>query len=149
MDWMALLLVAGMAVLAAAYIARPLIVGQAHEPGARERRLSTLYAERDQILSLIRELDVDYTLGKIVPEDYQAQRAAYVRRGADLLRAIDELEPMAAPGSAAAGDTTDVEARIARLRARAAGFCVKCGNPLVVGDRFCSSCGQPVSGVPA
>ncbi|HSR47385.1 MAG TPA: zinc ribbon domain-containing protein [Anaerolineales bacterium] len=149
MDWMALLLVAGMAVLAAAYIARPLIVGEAHEPGARERRLSTLYAERDQVLSLISELDVDYTLGKILPEDYQAQRAEYVRRGADLLRSIDELAPTAEAGLRAGSDQDSLEARIAQLRARAAGFCAKCGNPLVLGDRFCSSCGQPVPEVRA
>jgi hypothetical protein len=149
MDWTALVLVAGMAVVAIAYIVRPLIVGQAYEPGARERRLSTLYAERDQTLSLIRELDVDYTLGKILPEDYQAQRAEYVRRGADLLRSIDELAPTAVAGGAETPGTTDIEARIAQLRARAAGFCSQCGNPLVLGDRFCSSCGKPVAEVPA
>lgn len=147
MEWAALLLVAGMAVLAVAFVARPLIEGRAREPGEADRRLSALYAERDQTLSLLHELDMDYAMGKITPEDYQAQRAEHVRRGADLLREIDELEPQSAMTGVPA--TSDLEGRIAQLRERAAGFCARCGHPVALGDRFCSTCGHPTGGAAA
>lgn len=148
MEWAALLLVAGMAVLAVAFIARPLIEGRAREPGEADRRLSALYAERDQTLSLLQELDMDYAMGKITPEDYQAQRGEHVRRGADLLREIDVLEPTAAVSGVPA-TSSDLEGRIAQLRERAAGFCARCGNPIVLDDRFCSTCGHPTGGAAA
>lgn len=146
MEWTALLFVAGMAVVAIAFIVRPLIVGQAREPSPGERQLSLLYAERDQTLALLQELDMDYAMGKLTPDDYQDQRAAYVRRGADILRQIDEVAPAAEAGVQAYVGPDSLEAQIAELRLRAAGFCTKCGKPLVVGDRFCSTCGEPAGG---
>jgi hypothetical protein len=144
------LVVLGMAAVVVAYIVRPLIEGGGREPSPRERRLSALYAERDQTLALLNELDTDYTMGKISPEDYQAQRGERVRRGADILREIDQLGGRLPAAGVAANDATpDLEARIALLRDRAAGFCRHCGNPVAVGDRFCSACGKPVEGASA
>src|SRR3990170_7072953 len=91
MELAALLVVLGLAVVAAAYIVRPLREGTAREPDERERHLSELRAEQDQTLVLLHELDMDYAMGRVEPEDYQASRAARIRRGAALLREIDEL----------------------------------------------------------
>jgi hypothetical protein len=148
MELAPLLVVLGLAAVAVAYIARPLVEGRSREPDASERRLSTLRAEQDQTLDLLHEIDMDYAMGKIEPADYQAQRAARVSQGAALLREIDELRA-AAPAFAAASSASkdgDLEARVAQLRKRAAGFCGNCRNPLVLEDRFCSRCGQPVPG---
>jgi len=145
MDLAPLLVVLGLAAVAVAFIARPLIEGGGREPDAVERRLSALRAEQDQTLALLHELDMDYAMGKIEPEDYQAQRAARVGRGAAILREIDELQGAPSAGATASADQ-DLEARVAQLRVRAGGFCGRCGNPLVLEDRFCSRCGQPVPG---
>ncbi|HMK08244.1 MAG TPA: zinc ribbon domain-containing protein [Anaerolineales bacterium] len=145
MELASLLVVLALAVIAAVFIARPLVEGRAREPSAAERRLSALRAEQDQILALLHELDMDYAMGKIEPGDYEAQRSARMSQGAALLREIDSLEKEAA----AAGPpptAADLEASVAELRTRAAGFCGRCGNPLVIEDRFCSRCGQPVPG---
>jgi hypothetical protein len=143
-----LLVVLGLAALAVAYVARPLVEARSREPDARERRLSAVQAEQDQILALLNELDMDYAMGKIEPADYQAERAARVTQGADRLREIDALRAAApVPGPASAVPTDDdLEARLAELRTRAGGFCGRCGNPLTLEDRFCSRCGQPVPG---
>ena len=147
MEPAALLVILGLAIVATAYIVRPLREGSAREPDARERRLSALRAEQDQTLSLLHELDMDYVMGKVTPEDYQVARAARMSRGAALLREIDELSEVA-PGTAAPQVSVamplDIEARVAQLRAHAAGFCGNCGSPLALGDRFCSRCGHPV-----
>ncbi len=147
MELAALLVILGLAIVVAAYIVRPLREGSAREPDARERRLSSLRAEQDQTLSLLHELEMDYAMGKITPEDYQTARAARISRGAALLREIDELSqqaPVAAVPQVSATSSLDVEVRVAQLRGRAAGFCGNCGSPLVLGDRFCSRCGHPV-----
>jgi hypothetical protein len=144
-----LLVVLGLAAVTVAYIARPLVEGRSREPDAGERRLSALRADQDQTLALLDEIDMDYTMGKIEPADYQAQRAARVNHGAAVLREIDELLA-AAPADASlaspAPKDDDLEARVAQLRTRAGGFCGRCGNPLVLEDLFCSRCGQPVPG---
>jgi len=148
MDLAPLLVVLGLTALVVAYIARPLVEARSREPDARERRLSALQAEQDQVLALLNELDMDYAMGKIEAADYQAQRGARVTQGADLLREIDALQAAApaAEQTPAAPKDDELEARVAQLRARAAGFCGRCGNPLTLEDRFCSRCGQPVLG---
>jgi hypothetical protein len=148
MELAPLLVVLGLVAVTVAYIARPLVEGRSREPDARERRLSALRAEQDQLLDLLHELDMDFAMGKVEPEDYQSQRAARVSQGAALLRELDELRSAAPTAAPAAGlKDDDLEARLAQLRTRAGGFCGRCGNPLVLEDRFCSRCGQPVPGV--
>jgi hypothetical protein len=146
-----LLVVLGLAVVVLAFIARPLVEGRAHEPDARERRLSTLRADQDQTLALIHELDMDFAMGKIEPADYQVQRASRLSHGATLMREIEELEESAqqAPSVAQPPAKADLEEHVARLRTEAGGFCSRCGRPLVVQDRFCSRCGHPVAGAGA
>jgi hypothetical protein len=149
MELAPLLIVLALVAVAVAYIARPLVEGRSREPDARERRLSALRAEQDQVLSLLHELDMDFTMGKIEAEDYQEARAVRVSQGASVLREIDELraaEPAGAAAMSSAPNVLDLEARSAQLRRQAAGFCSRCGNPLVLEDRFCSRCGQPVVG---
>ncbi|HSB66083.1 MAG TPA: zinc-ribbon domain-containing protein [Anaerolineales bacterium] len=51
--------------------------------------ISTLMAERDHIIAIIKELDDDYNLGKIPVEEYPSQRQALLQNGADILRKID------------------------------------------------------------
>jgi hypothetical protein len=150
MELAPLLIALGLAAIAVAYVARPLVEGAGREPDARERRLSALRAEQDQTLALLHELDMDYAMGKIEADDYAAQRSARVMRGAAILREIDELGPaVGAPPSAKAPPPPidlDLETRVAQLRTRAAGFCAHCGTPLVLGDRFCTRCGEAVPG---
>jgi hypothetical protein len=54
--------------------------------------ISTLLAERDHIIATIKELDDDYSLGKVPAEDYPSQRLALLQNGADILRNIDNFQ---------------------------------------------------------
>jgi hypothetical protein len=137
-------------VLVVAYVARPLVERQAQPVSESDRELSALQAERDRILVLLQDLEMDQAMGKVSLDDYQTQRAPLVARGADVLRAIDEQLPER--GLRDAG-VDDLELEIARRRTslgRAAAYCTRCGNPLQAGDRFCIRCGAPAPGeVPA
>jgi hypothetical protein len=123
-------------------------------------------AERDRVINSLQELDFDFKLGKVPDEDYPAQRAGLLQRGADILRQIDAIAPQPTPtqdvdariekaiaarradASVATPDVSDddVESMIAVRRKsskeKSSGFCPKCGKPVMVSDRFCPSCGK-------
>lgn len=143
--------------------ARRLNTETAHE-------LSALQAERDRVINSLQELDFDFKLGKIPAEDYPEQRAALLKKGADILRHIDELAPTSSSGRDAEAriekasaskradasareaeiNDDDVEAMIAARRKqhkdKSAGFCPKCGKPVLASDKFCPSCGKALGG---
>ncbi len=129
--------------------------------------VSALKAERDRVVNALQELDFDHNLGKIPTEDYPAQRAALLQKGADVLRRLDELTQGASASTAEAriekaaeaaradSSTTaqpapvsddDLEAMIAARRKqrkeKSAGFCPKCGKAILASDKFCPSCGK-------
>lgn len=118
-----LFLILAVALLVGLYISRPLVNRRsANEklirPAAEEKeiRRSTLLAERDRVLTALQDLEFDYTLGKIPAEDYPVQRVELLSKGANTLRALDELA-----GSATAASAEDrVEAAVAARRADAA-----------------------------
>ena len=139
--------------------ARRLSTSEMHE-------ISTLKAERDRVINSLQELDFDFKLGKIPSEDYPEQRAELLKKGSDILRKLDELEPILssardaesriekaaaakrADASSAAAELNDedVEAMIAARRkqhkSKSAGFCPSCGKPVLTSDNFCPSCGK-------
>ena len=146
--------------LVALYAALPFVRRVRGVRGVDEA-LSTLLAERDRVLTALQELDFDNSLGKIPAEEYPAQRAVLVQRGAEILRQLDErpgdalsrrAEPVEAaskgavqkiPVPAAASDV-DLEDLIAKRRSKrkgkTGGFCPQCGKPVLLSDQFCPKC---------
>lgn len=169
MEIAAILLTLGVAILVGLYLYAPLLERQAHGVTLEEHELSALMAERDRVITSLQELDFDFKLGKIPEEDYPAQRAGLLQKGADVLRQIDSFSPKSAPAqdtesrlekaiaarradaSAKRSQLTDDEIEsmvVARRKARkdkSAGFCSKCGKPVMASDKFCPSCGNPLS----
>ncbi len=151
MDIGSVFIMLAMTILVIAFVARPLMGSRASLVGEAEQRLSALQAERDKLLSLIQEIELDHAAGKIPDGDYLPQRTALVEQAAGVLRAIDDLrvaEPEAAPKPSQALDDR-IEAAIASLRQTATSevgpaHCTQCGSLLIEGDRFCSKCGAPV-----
>ena len=168
MDIGALFLLLALLILIGLFVARP-FMESLRAPAVEGQERSALLAERDRLLTALQEFDFDHTLGKIPAEDYPAQRAALLQRGAAILRQIDSLAPSGAPGGSAedrieaavaasradAAATTsiptgaadeDIEDLIARRRAaradKSAGFCPKCGKPILQSDAFCPACGR-------
>lgn len=152
--------VIALTILVASYIARPLIEKKALPISQEARRISMLQAERERLLSNLQELEMDFAIGKMANEEYQAQRSELISRGASILRQLDELSKGAAtlrrgvPVDRAAGGMEALEAQIERAvarrrrtpRAAAAGFCAQCGNQVLDGDRFCARCGAALAG---
>jgi rubrerythrin len=163
MDLGAILLLLAVLIMVVLFVGRPLMIRQAAS-NKQAHAESSLLAERDRVLTALQELDFDNTLGKIPAEDYPAQRAVLVQRGAEVLRQLDELKgkrpaqsearveaavaarrETAKPARQKAASEDDLEDLIARRRQarkeKTAGFCPKCGKPVMRSDKFCPGCG--------
>jgi hypothetical protein len=183
MELGAIFLILAVLIAVAMYLYGPFISRGRRTATIESHEISSLMAERDRVVNALQELDFDFNLGKIPPEDYPAQRASLLQRGAEILRKLDELAPSPPPilgsptgvlreedrgegaedriekavaarradASAQAPQLTDdeIESMIAtRRKARkekSAGFCPRCGKPILASDRFCPSCGKSLS----
>lgn len=169
MELSAIFLSLAVLILVGIYLYAPFMERRARRVTEEEHELSALMAERDRVINSLQELDFDFKLGKIPEEDYPVQRSTLLQKGADILRKIDTLAPQAtsaqdtemrleraiaarrADASLAKVEVSDddLESMISsRRRSRtnkSAGFCPKCGKPVMVTDRFCPSCGKSLS----
>lgn len=156
-------------ILVGMYLYAPFMERRARGVTEEEHELSALMAERDRVINSLQELDFDFKLGKIPEDDYPAQRASLLQKGADILRKIDSLIPQAASAQdtearleraiaarrADASNTKpevsddDLESMISSRRKgrtnKSAGFCPRCGKPVMVTDRFCPACGKSLA----
>jgi hypothetical protein len=131
----------------------------------KEMHISSLLAERDRVLRALQELEFDYTLGKIPDEDYPVQRQFLLKKGAEVIKTLDEidgnsssvdliqhiesaLEENRADGAVPKKQIDkdlDIETLIAARKRtkekRPDSFCPKCGKPISKEDKFCSKCG--------
>jgi hypothetical protein len=115
MDIGSIFLILGLLILVGLFLSRPLIERTATAVSQEEHEYSALLAERDRLLNALQELDFDNVLGKIPEEDYPAQRALLVQRGADVLRRLDAFQTE----TPAADAESRLEAVIAARRADA------------------------------
>lgn len=97
MDLSAIFFLLAVLILVGMYLYAP-FVSRARRLGTQdEHELSALMAERDRVINALQELDFDYDLGKIPAEDYPAQRAELLQKGAGILRRLDTLTVPASP----------------------------------------------------
>lgn len=140
------------------FVTRPFFERRRLHAAENNHELSFLLAERETLLTALQELDFDQSLGKIPAEDYPTQRAAILQKGVDVLRQLDALGSDTAKrddGNVQRGDHApkptaplsddDLEDMLAKRRGarkdKTAGFCPKCGKPILQSDVFCPSCG--------
>ncbi len=141
------------------FVSRPFFKRRQVRAEDENNELSSLLAERERLLSALQELDFDHTLGKIPAEDYPTQRAALLKKGADVLRQLDAITPVARKRrdinrNADEGEIKqapmltddDLEDLLSKRRNikkdKTAGFCPTCGKPVLESDIFCPSCGS-------
>jgi len=79
-----------MLVLLVLLVTEPL-TGRRRTTAQDSQVLSSLLAERDRVLNILKELDFDASLGKIPAETYSSQRLSLMQQGAEILRKIDQL----------------------------------------------------------
>lgn len=166
MELGSIFLILAILILVGMYLYAPFLSRTRRASTNEMHEVSALKAQRDRVINSLQELDFDHKLGKIPAEDYPEQRAELLKKGSDILRQLDELEPILssardaesriekaaaakrADSSSVAADLNeeDIEAMISARRkqhkSKSAGFCPSCGKPVLVTDQFCPSCGK-------
>lgn len=169
MDIGAILLLLALLLGVSLYLAAPLMRNPSRRVPQETQEASSLMAERDRIINALQELDFDFKLGKIPEEDYPVQRAELLQLGTGILKKLDAIASSPARDregrtaeirlekavAARQADGTSKSERItddeiesmlaARRKARktkSAGFCPRCGKPVLTTDLFCPNCGK-------
>jgi hypothetical protein len=145
MDIGSIFLILALFIVVVLFVARPFFEKQSKMVTREEQEVSFLMAERDRVINALQELDFDYTLHKIPEEDYPAQRAALLERGAEILRKMDELLPTMGFDSAESRIESAIAARradYARERAAVQSSTVPATNGAVA-VQMVSSNGKP------
>jgi hypothetical protein len=121
-------LLVGLVVLALAlgWITAPLMRKErSSEDEALQKQRERLTLIYDRVLTNIRDLDEDYSTGKMGTNDYQTEREIWVGRGVQVLKGLDRLdggEVTTAPMDEQAVDRDiddEIEAAIAAYRSKA------------------------------
>ena len=141
------------------FVTRPFFVRQRFhsvEKMEESRKLSFLLAERERLLTTLQDLDSDQALDKIPAEDYSGQRVELLKKGAEVLRQIDDLtvhsdngkdnppgRPSPTPVALSDDELEELLARRRTIRKdKTGGFCPKFGKPVLFSDAFCPTCGH-------
>ena len=116
----------------------------------------------EAVLTALRDLDFDHTLGKVAQEDYEPLRQELVAQAADLLAQRDQVGLEAQPPASVTGEGSVCPAcgRIAlpgdeycsgcgTELAPARPRCPQCGRTVIPGDLFCRDCGAGLALAPA
>jgi rubrerythrin len=170
MDIGAIFFTLAVVTLVGMFVGQPFIQRHSRRARQEDHEYSTLMAEYDRAVNTLQELDFDNALGKVPAEDYPRERAELLAKGADLLRKLDAMQPQetgrdaesrmeaavasrradaSTKKSVATLDDDELESMVAARRKthkeKSAGFCPKCGKPILVSDRFCPSCGKAIN----
>jgi membrane protease subunit (stomatin/prohibitin family) len=146
-----------------AFLISPLLDGRRRQSAGRQD-LEDLNKRKDFLYTAIRELNIDYSMGKISAEDYRQLQAEYMQEASAVLDRIEQ----SANGRQSAGVQVEqavLEIRRKRVAARqtpAGGaavpaapadtpaapaeetVCDQCGKANDAGANFCIECGAPL-----
>lgn len=153
MDVGSILVILALTIVTVVFIGRPLFERRGVLVTQKDRKLSTLQAERDRILAAIEELEMDFAMGKISEQPFRARRTALVGEGANVLRSMDSVVGEGDQERRASDLDAEIEAAVASLRGERAQVgqrsCPSCGGDVHPDDRFCVHCGASVANVEA
>jgi zinc ribbon protein len=166
--------------ITALFIALPFFLGSRKE-GTTEieanntadpamERINNLRVRKESLYSAIRDIDLDYALGKLTAEDYEELRQKYRIEAASVLKEIDDIskgsgtvdldagiedEILKSRGAGRqVGEDEEIENEILMARKPALSefaaqtelSCPKCGHESLKDDLFCSKCGAKLNG---
>ena len=92
-------------------------------------------ARKAEIYAAIRDIELDYRMGKLSTEDYEALREQYKNEAIQIMK---KLDGMAAPAAAKTKSASAPRAPHVR-------FCHQCGQATAEAELYCSACGAKIA----
>jgi hypothetical protein len=86
---------------------------------AQQKQRERLLMVYERVLNNIRDLDEDFSTGKMPTGSYQQEREEWVQEGIHVLMALDEMTPVPTPHGGSDNLDDEIEKAIAAYRARA------------------------------
>jgi hypothetical protein len=86
-----------------------------------QKQRDRLLAYYERVLTNIRDLEEDHATGKLQTTEYEVEREAWVQRGIQILKALDNIQAIPAAADEAAVEETiddEIEAAIAAYRSK-------------------------------
>jgi hypothetical protein len=126
------------------FVGEPLLPRKSptHSSDDTDQPLAQLALQKEVLYTAIRDLDFDYHTGKVDQQDYTTLRQHFESEALQLLRQLDETDPLAVLDS-------DLERQILSFRHPRSSpssavplFCPECRAELQGSENFCPSCGQ-------
>lgn len=105
----------------------------------KDDHLGDLYAERDNLLTTIKDLEFDHEMGKMSNQDFAEMSSQYRGLAIDVLKDIDFSER---DDGGKQRHENQFNERHLQEKERGMVFCTKCGVGCDIKDHFCSQCGQ-------
>ena len=96
-----------------AFMISPMLEGSGRRPWVARSRRDELLKKKDFVYSSIRELNIDFNMGKLAAEDHDALRQEYMKEASDVL---DELDRSAATEQPVAAQIEEAVLDIRRSR---------------------------------
>ena len=143
MELGSIFLVLAVVLLIGVYIFTPFTKLARHARSSESLEVSALKAERDRVINSLQEgADILRKLDELAPVSTSAiQAEARIEQAAAAGRADSASD---APALDVSDDDLEsmIVARRKAHKSKSAGFCPKCGKPVLVTDKFCPSCGK-------
>lgn len=148
MEFGSVLIVIFIFLLSGLYILRPFLVSTDTGGRAGSTLRDSLVAERERLLLAIEELDLEFELNKISPDENTRNRENLLIEAAAVIKELDNLPKSKAATKKKAApvrDDENLEKMIADRRKQLKGEkslkCPHCGEAVEKGGQFCSNCG--------
>ena len=132
------------------FIGEPLVRRHTRETldSAQDQVVEQLTLQKETLYTAIRDLDFDYHTGKVDEHDFTELRSRLENEAIDLLRALDEVDPLASLDDelerqiAALRQTPSATAVAALNGLSTPSACTHCGTLLQGDENFCAACGH-------
>ena len=133
------------------WIIRPLLhpeqLQDALAPALKER-IAQITLQKEATYSTIKELEFDFSMGKLSEEDFEALKKQYTLDALKYMEEIDQLQASKNGKTARPGKKLKDQTGKAKSTAVETGstlkttvFCTQCGKKVDARDAFCSNCG--------
>jgi hypothetical protein len=128
-------------ILAFAVITQPFYEVSLNESKGKEAHNDpNLAAAHERNLDWQRDLEIEFSAGKISAQDYQTQKSLLSAELSRLEQQTYQLHALPADADGVKIESLISSRKMERAE-RSAGFCSKCGAPLQRSDLFCPGCG--------
>jgi hypothetical protein len=111
-----------------------------------ETEIDRLMDRKTAIYRNLKDLSLEYAMGRLSDEDYGRLEAGYKKDAAVILYKLEQLEgPAAVEQDVAPKAAAKSEARGRAKTDAASAKCPSCGSDLIPGKKFCADCGHPLA----